>query len=661
VRVFTPPTTDYSIALAANNSIPGYEVLGQIHRGGQGVVLIAEQQSTKRTVALKVLLDAANPGSAQRVRFEREVDLAASLHHANIVTIFDSGQTVDGMPFCAMEYIEGVPLGRWARQGGPKPLGEVLRLFIKICKAVNYAHQRGVIHRDLKSNNILVDANHEPHIVDFGLAKPLVGREDDEPVTLTGQFLGTLANAAPEQVRPDPTLIDTRTDIYALGILLYELLTGHFPYRLVGSLAEVFEIIATAKPWPPSSWKHRQPDPLCGGEIPPYRIDEALDAIVLKALAKDRDDRYQSAGLLAEDLQRYLNGEPLLVRPESLGFAVRTWLRRNFRMTLWVLLIGCACGGLTRWEMLMDAINGLREPLAIAQEQFPGTRLPWQARLLLAMPHEMRPVFFALSYFASAVMGILVVFLLRPKNREEDIAAGTAVGLTAALTAFTISSFAWEILLTAAIQPAQNVVHLLAEPSPESRSALVAKYPQLDRLPANEQARYLEAKLIADLVVRTHAGVQVGLWFPLAFFGVLGVGEALIAGSLRRRRQQFWKIIIPYAELVIPGVHLTRSLFPLPVHGSDVLVGQGWLPLVLCVAIVGNWRGWSVLLRLALYLACWDLSTNFGGGRFASSDVLIAAAALLVVVLAELHRRWSSDSPAPDTSKRMATETEATT
>ena len=656
-----PAAIDFGALFAKNNSIPGYEVLGQIHRGGQGVVLIAQQQSTKRTVALKVLLEGANAGSAERARFEREVDLAASLHHPNIVTIFDSGQTVDSIPFCAMEYIEGEPLETWAQRGGPRPLADVLRLFIKICRAVNYAHQRGVIHRDLKPNNILVDARGEPHIVDFGLAKPIVGREEEEPVTLTGQFLGTLANAAPEQVQDDPSLIDTRTDVYALGIVLYVLLTGHFPYRLVGSLAEVFQIIETAAPWPPSSWKRRQPDPLCGGEIPQYRIDEALDAIVLKTLAKNRDDRYQSAAALADDLERYLTGKPLLAPPPSMGFAVRYWIKRNFRMTLWVLLIGAACGGLTRWEMLMDGINGLREPLAMAQEKFPELRLPWQAYFLLRMPAEMRNVFFALSYLACVVMGLLVVWLVRPKNRDDDIAAGTAVGLTAALTAFTVSSFAWGILLSTAIQPAQNELQFLLSQDAVDRIPLVSRYPQLEGLATEEQNRFLEAKIMAELVVRVHAGVQVGLWFPLAFFGVLGVGETLIAGWLRRRQLPFWKTLFSYVELVVPGVHLTRSIFLLPVRGADLVASGGWLPVVFCVALVGNWRGWPALLRVTFYVAWWIVWTRLGENTFVWTDAGIAVIGVLALVFAEWYARRSSARYETTTPKPAAKGVEART
>ncbi|MFO0985170.1 MAG: serine/threonine-protein kinase [Planctomycetota bacterium] len=212
---------------------PGYTILGEIHRGGQGIVYRAVQQRTKRVVALKVLIEGSFASPVKRARFEREAELAAQLKHPHIVTLYDRGVTDDGRPFLAMEFVAGNPLS-----ATPAPLpperNARLRLFVKICRAVAHAHQRGVIHRDLKPGNIVIDDAHEPHILDFGLARaasPLV-HADGAPLTMAGEFAGTLAYASPEQLARDAQLVDTRTDMHALGLILYEMLTGRHARRL---------------------------------------------------------------------------------------------------------------------------------------------------------------------------------------------------------------------------------------------------------------------------------------------------------------------------------------------------------------------------------------------------------------------------------------------
>jgi len=213
----------------AGENVEGYQVLSEISRGGQGVVYKAVQTATHRTVALKVLREGPYATERERRRFEREIDLAAGLDHPNIVTVYESGMTED-RPYFAMQYVRGQPLDRHVREK-ESGVEETLRLFLKVCGAVNHAHQRGVIHRDLKPANVLIDGEGEPHVLDFGLAKAagaaLTG--EGRPVTETGQFLGTLAYASPEQTKGDPGLIDIRTDVYALGVMLYEALTGEYP------------------------------------------------------------------------------------------------------------------------------------------------------------------------------------------------------------------------------------------------------------------------------------------------------------------------------------------------------------------------------------------------------------------------------------------------
>ena len=301
----TPPT----------ESIEGYEILSEVHRGGQGVVYKAVQKTTKRTVALKVLLEGPYASPRQRHRFEREIDLVASLQHRNIVTVYDSGVTRDGRHFFAMEYIHGQALDAYLSDKNLS-IDETLRLFQKTCAAVNHAHQHGVIHRDLKPGNIRVDANGEPHVLDFGLAKAGAGglTPDGAPVTVTGEFMGTLAYASPEQTKGDPTLIDIRTDVYSLGVILYEMLTGKYPYQVVGQMADVLRNIAEAEPKRPSTIRRQ--------------INDEVETIVLKALAKERERRYQSADTLGCDIEHYLNGQPIDAKRDSGWYVLRKTLRR---------------------------------------------------------------------------------------------------------------------------------------------------------------------------------------------------------------------------------------------------------------------------------------------------------------------------------------------
>jgi len=311
-------------------TIPGCEGLRELGRGGQGVVYLATQRSTKRRVAVKVLVDGVLASREARRRFEREIDLAASLQHPNIIRVYDSGVTEDGHAYYVMEYVEGTSLEELVRPGitVPRaPVAETLALFVKICGAVSHAHQRGVIHRDLKPSNIRIDTTGEPHVLDFGLAKSALTspRAASRPsLSMSRQFVGSLPWSSPEQAEGALERVDVRSDVYALGVMLYQLLTGQFPYSVVGTFPAVLNNIRTAPPHPPRG--------LC------REIDEELEAVVLMALAKEPERRYQTAGELARDLERYLRHEPLEAKRDSTWYTVRKSLRRHR------LAVGAVCG-----------------------------------------------------------------------------------------------------------------------------------------------------------------------------------------------------------------------------------------------------------------------------------------------------------------------------
>ena len=298
------------------DAVPGYELVGEISRGGQGVVYRAIQISTRRAAAVKMLLAGTLATERQRARFDREIELAARLRHPNIVSVFESGTATDGRRYIAMEFVEGLPIDRYARDSIPDAPGSrawidsVVSLFSAVASGVGEAHTAGVIHRDLKPSNILVDDRGLPRVLDFGLAREAdAGAPWATDITATREFVGTPAYAAPEQLSGDPADVTARTDVYALGLTLYTTLTGHHPYPCDGPMPDVMRHITSTEPVPPS--KH----------LP--RIGTDLETIILKALAKDPMRRYSSAHALGTDLDHCLRGEAIDARRDSPWYVLR--------------------------------------------------------------------------------------------------------------------------------------------------------------------------------------------------------------------------------------------------------------------------------------------------------------------------------------------------
>lgn len=342
----------------AEIDIPGYQILHEIHRGGQGVVYKAVQRGTHRDVAVKVMKRGPFATLADRARFDREVEILGRLNHRNIVAVHHAGAS-GGFQYFIMNFVDGLTLDEAIRPGeaarrasepltpvrgslpgamatrsvpptgvegsdksatglGDSELERMLAIFAKVCNAVHAAHLRGVMHRDLKPSNILVDKNDEPFVLDFGLAKSSDSR-DDSAMTQSGQFVGSLPWASPEQIEGSGTRVDLRTDVYSLGAILFQLLTGRLPFDVDSSLRNAVDHIVRHEPPRPSTLLNKS-----GGS----RIDDELDTIVLKCLSKDRDRRYQSAGELERDIRRYLADEPIEAKRDSAIYILRKTLRR---------------------------------------------------------------------------------------------------------------------------------------------------------------------------------------------------------------------------------------------------------------------------------------------------------------------------------------------
>ncbi len=386
----------------AGTVIGPYKLLQQIGEGGMGTVFMAEQtEPVRRKVALKLI----KPGMDTRQvisRFEAERQALALMDHVNIARVFDGGATDNGRPYFVMELVHGVPITRYCDDHQLTPR-ERLELFVPVCQAIQHAHQKGIIHRDIKPSNVMItlyDGKPVPKVIDFGVAKateqPLTERT---LFTQYGTMVGTLEYMSPEQAELSALGVDTRSDIYSLGVLLYELLTGSTPltHKRIkeAAYAEILRVIKEEEPPRPSTRLSDSGEALASisaqRKMEPAKLSKLmrgdLDWIVMKTLEKDRNRRYETANGFAADVQRYLNDEPVQACPPSAGYRFRKFARRNRRllvtagvvalalvlgtaMSAWQAIRATEAEGLaqTRLRAESEAQNATREQLHLTQQ-----------------------------------------------------------------------------------------------------------------------------------------------------------------------------------------------------------------------------------------------------------------------------------------------------
>jgi len=413
-----------------------YRILRLIGEGGMGAVYEAEQDHPRRTVALKIIKSGMASPELLR-RFEQESQALGRLQHPGIAQIHEAGTVDTGFgpqPYFAMELIHGRSPRDYA-EANHLNTSERLDLMVKICEAVHHAHQRGLIHRDLKPGNILVDGTGQPKILDFGVARLA---DSDARATLKtdlGQLVGTLAYMSPEQALADPLDIDTRSDVYSLGVILYELLAGRMPYTISKNLHESIQAI-------------REEDPARLSAVNrTYRGD--IETIVAKSLEKDRARRYGSAAEMAADIQRYLNDEPIVARPPSTSYQLRKFARRNRSLVAGIAAVFVVLvAGVAAFAWQTAQVTRERDRALKAEEQ---TRQLLERALLAERA-------------ASLDRNRAVTAEEQTRGERDNAVAARQLADTAADTAKALNDFLREHLLRIPMKMDINFIPALGEP-----------------------------------------------------------------------------------------------------------------------------------------------------------------------------------------------------
>jgi predicted Ser/Thr protein kinase len=599
-----------------------YEVEAEIARGGMGVVYRAKQKSLNRTVAVKMILSGQLASDGDVARFRAEAEAAGNLDHPNILPIYEVGEH-DGQQYFSMKLVTGGNLGGRAAELVVRPR-EAAALVARIARAVHFAHQRGILHRDLKPANVLLDPDGTPYVTDFGLAKRTEG---DAGLTRTGAVVGTPSYMPPEQARADKQLT-TAADVYSLGAILYELLTGRPPFR-AGTVFDTIREVLEKEPDHPRTFNPR--------------ADRDLSAIALKCLQKAPEQRYDSAAALADDLERWLNGEPTKARPPSVVGRAWRWLRRNTAAAASVAALGLAWGGTVGTALI--AFDPNFPPLRmLAEGSGPFNPLGWADRFF-----QYPAIRFA-DMAAAAGLTLIIGWLLRagttPKSSGAALSFAAVTGLLASLTAFL---FFGPILATTTghsehelhplvedVFPPQTkvrpdgtieVIHpdqeyLVRFLPPEKRS--------LDEAEANQDLERMllyarEANQLQSAVI----GVWGGLLLAVLFFLGLSLASTWAVDAPARSGRRLLSRLSCYAELyllaaalVVAGMAVSELWIASGLHSIH---GIPWISIILLLAVlagaaatayIGVARRWHPLARLGLY-AIWALLVagllRFGG------------------------------------------------
>lgn len=517
----SPPVSDYQ-------EFGDYELLEEIARGGMGVVYKARHTKLNRIAALKMILAGRFSSQDDVQRFHIEAKAAAGLDHSGIVPVYEIGEH-DGQAFFAMKYIDGGSLAQNVDRFRADTKAAV-KMLAAVARAVNHAHQRGVLHRDLKPANILIDEAGQPMITDLGLAKTATG---DSELTKTGAVLGTPSYMSPEQAQSTES-VTTATDIYALGAIMYELLTGQPPHK--GATA--FETIMSV----------RNNTPRTPRKLSPH-VDSELELICLKCIERNPDDRYSSAAALASDLESWLAGDTISVKHPSFKAAAAQWMKQNrkFAYSVFAMLIGVVL-------IVPSAtiIFGDDSSIGKVYEYFPAAEPPW-FMAIEALPHwapEISAISLLLLIWPS--LGLWNAIVTRPKSIRQAARLG---GLTSLVCAgIMVAAIGWLVVVLMTADYSSTHVRVLGEAlwmkkgatSEATRVAATELFEGLDKIPEEIRAKVLADRVLSDQIARgPRSLVMIGFMslviaLPI-FYGTV------IAYVLQSRNLRFWLLLPRYA------------------------------------------------------------------------------------------------------------------
>ena len=595
------PPSDPSISevtdtqAADGKKFGNYTLVDELARGGMGVVYRARDDRLNRTVALKMILSGRFAAEEDIRRFYQEAEAAANLDHSGIVPIYDIGEH-EGHHYFAMKLIEGGSLAERLPELRKNPR-ECVELIAKMARAVHYAHQRGILHRDIKPANILIDTDGSPLLSDLGLAKDT---KTDSGLTHTGAVVGTPGYMPPEQAEGKKE-ITTAADIYAVGAILYEVLTGKPPHA-GDTVVETLRRVIDENPDAPRSINRK--------------VNRTLELICMKCLEKNPNDRYSSAGALADDLENWLEDKPVSVRPPSVGSIFGNTLRQAFRSVLGAALIGLGAGAIASTITWLCFLAGELSDGRDVYKELPSE--PFSPLIYLPSLPDSFFVPLAIAVLVMLVMiGLVITAIVRPKPGAQAVAVGLVAGLMMTISTYCLSSGFLAIAMKTH-NPMSGEARLMAQATvgtevqkARGERLILRKYPDLAKVDAEERAGILVGKFMIDSLTRTPTAIVIGFLGTALGCVVPCLGGTAFASRLYHEKPSVLRIFIPYFELMAVmafGFVFFALLHSLRVLGARVSLPsighQIGLAVTMALFAFAGIRRWKWPVRLGLH-ALW--------------------------------------------------------
>lgn len=607
----TLPTSEGADGPIKTQAFGDYQLLDEIARGGMGVVYRARQVSLNRTVALKMILSGQFASENDVRRFYQEAESAANLDHPGIVPIYEIGEH-EGHHFFSMKLIEGGSLAELLPELRNDPR-KLVRLIADVAHAVHHAHQRGILHRDLKPANILIDDGGNPLVSDLGLAKQI---QSDSNITHTGAVVGTPAYMPPEQAAAEKE-ITTAADIYSIGAILYEALAGKPPHKGDTPMQTLLLVMESDV---------RSPRDLDSS------VDRFLELICLKCLERDPERRYSSAAALAEDLENWLDGNPISLRPRSLASALGEAVRTNLRSALGAACVGVVAGLLvsfcsSRMMTMGEVVNNPPQTVYAAFDATPPVSRNLVFVNEVRMPENGQVIYLLGCLFVLYLVGMAVFALTRSRPGSASIALGTVAGLLMTVTYFScqcgfvmVTHFSHGNALSDEVAALAKVAVGTEEQAIEARAELTQGFPELEKIDEEKRADLLARRLYYDAIYNVPVGILTGIAMSTLFCLPTTIVGTQFASKLYKDRGRWRSIILPFMELMpvvvwISGVICFQSMLS---HIDGFTVGNAhiadrWgLQLLVIVVLVAHavmvyrqslaW-GWRLALLIGLFVA----------------------------------------------------------